>query len=76
MLETQQINVVACLFYRRCGFELDGFDRNLYRGLKLKSLVAIISLLCFFCTLFYISYCHPSPLQTSLFFTILAGVRY
>jgi ribosomal protein S18 acetylase RimI-like enzyme len=33
MLETQNINVAACLFYQRCGFELGGFDRFLYRGL-------------------------------------------
>lgn len=32
MLETQDINVAACRFYQRCGFELGGFDRNLYRG--------------------------------------------
>jgi ribosomal protein S18 acetylase RimI-like enzyme len=33
MLETQNINVPACLFYQRCGFVLGGFDRYLYRGL-------------------------------------------
>jgi streptothricin acetyltransferase len=33
MLETQNINVAACLFYQRCGFTLGGFDRYLYRGL-------------------------------------------
>lgn len=33
MLETQNINVAACLFYQRCGFELGGFDRYLYRGI-------------------------------------------
>jgi streptothricin acetyltransferase len=32
MLETQDNNVAACLFYQRCGFELSGFDRYLYRG--------------------------------------------
>ena len=33
MLETQNINVAACLFYARCGFVLGGYDRFLYRGL-------------------------------------------
>lgn len=33
MLETQNINVAACLFYQRCGFELGGYDRYLYRAL-------------------------------------------
>jgi GNAT superfamily N-acetyltransferase len=33
MLETQNTNVPASLFYQRCGFELGGFDRYLYRGL-------------------------------------------
>ena len=33
MLETQNINVAASLFYERCGFVLGGFDRFLYRGL-------------------------------------------
>jgi ribosomal protein S18 acetylase RimI-like enzyme len=33
MLETQNTNVGACLFYQQCGFELGGFDRYLYRGL-------------------------------------------
>lgn len=33
MLETQDNNVGACLFYARCGFQLGGFDRNLYKGL-------------------------------------------
>jgi ribosomal protein S18 acetylase RimI-like enzyme len=32
MLETQDINVPACIFYQRCGFELGGFDRYLYGG--------------------------------------------
>jgi streptothricin acetyltransferase len=32
MLETQNNNVAACLFYQRCGFTLGGFDRLLYRG--------------------------------------------
>ena len=32
MLETQNVNVAACLFYQRCGFELGGFDRYLYRA--------------------------------------------
>jgi streptothricin acetyltransferase len=34
MLETQNINVSACRFYESCGFELGGFDRNLYKGLN------------------------------------------
>ena len=34
MLETQNINVPACRLYQSCGFELDGFDRNLYKGLN------------------------------------------
>lgn len=33
MLETQNINVAACRLYQSCGFELGGFDRNLYKGL-------------------------------------------
>ena len=33
VLETQNNNVAACRFYERCGFELGGFDRYLYRGL-------------------------------------------
>jgi streptothricin acetyltransferase len=33
MLETQNNNVAACRFYERCGFELGGFDRYLYRAL-------------------------------------------
>lgn len=33
MLETQNINVAACLFYQRCGFVLGGFDRCLYQGI-------------------------------------------
>lgn len=33
MLETQNVNVAACLFYQRCGFELGGFDRYLYRAI-------------------------------------------
>jgi ribosomal protein S18 acetylase RimI-like enzyme len=34
MLETQDINVPACRLYQRCGFELGGFDRNLYKALN------------------------------------------
>lgn len=33
MLETQHNNVPACKLYERCGFQLSGFDKNLYRGL-------------------------------------------
>jgi len=33
-LETQDINVPACLFYENYGFELRGFDMNLYKAQK------------------------------------------
>ncbi len=33
MLETQNINVVACRLYEACGFVLGGFDGYLYRGI-------------------------------------------
>jgi ribosomal protein S18 acetylase RimI-like enzyme len=33
MLETQDNNVAACRLYQRCGFELCGFDTQLYKGL-------------------------------------------
>jgi len=33
MLETQNNNVRACKFYEKCGFQLGGFDKNLYRGI-------------------------------------------
>ncbi len=33
MLETQNINVGACRLYERCGFQLGGFDRLLYKGI-------------------------------------------
>ncbi len=33
-LETQDINVPACLFYENYGFELRGFDMNLYKALN------------------------------------------
>lgn len=33
MLETQNNNVAACKLYESCGFELRGFDQDLYRGL-------------------------------------------
>lgn len=33
MLETQNNNVPACRLYESCGFELGGFDRNLYKGM-------------------------------------------
>lgn len=32
MLETQDNNVPACRLYERCGFELRGFDTQLYKG--------------------------------------------
>ncbi len=34
MLETQDDNVPACLLYQSCGFELCGFDRNVYKAIK------------------------------------------
>lgn len=34
MLETQNNNVGACKIYKRCGFELSGFDRKLYQGIN------------------------------------------
>ena len=33
MLETQDNNSTACLFYESCGFELRGFDTHLYKAL-------------------------------------------
>lgn len=33
MLETQDTNVGACLFYQQSGFRLGGFDRYLYRAI-------------------------------------------
>lgn len=33
VLETQNNNVAACRLYAACGFELRGFDADLYRGL-------------------------------------------
>ena len=33
MLEAQNNNLAACRFYERCGFQLAGFDRLLYRGI-------------------------------------------
>lgn len=32
-LETQDINVPACILYESCGFELRGFDTHLYKAL-------------------------------------------
>jgi ribosomal protein S18 acetylase RimI-like enzyme len=34
MLETQNTNVQACLFYRKCGFVLGGFDYLIYKGVE------------------------------------------
>lgn len=34
MLETQDINAAACRLYQRCGFELGGFERNVYKALN------------------------------------------
>jgi len=33
MLETQNNNAAACRLYEKCGFQLGGFDRFLYRGI-------------------------------------------
>ena len=33
MLETQNNNAPACALYKKCGFELSGFDRYLFKGL-------------------------------------------
>jgi streptothricin acetyltransferase len=33
MLEAQNNNLAACRFYERCGFQLAGFDRLLYKGI-------------------------------------------
>lgn len=37
MLETQNNNASACLFYRSCGFVLGGFDMFLYKGIDRKN---------------------------------------
>ncbi len=34
MLETQNNNVRACKFYESCGFQLKGFDSDLYKGIN------------------------------------------
>lgn len=36
MLETQNNNVKACLFYESCGFRIGGMDACLYKGLDLR----------------------------------------
>jgi GNAT superfamily N-acetyltransferase len=41
MLETQDVNVSACLFYRQYGFTLGGVDRMLYRGTENSSETAL-----------------------------------
>jgi streptothricin acetyltransferase len=33
MLETQNNNAAACALYKKCGFELSGFDKHLFKGL-------------------------------------------
>lgn len=33
MLETQNNNAAACALYKKCGFELSGFDKYLFNGL-------------------------------------------
>ena len=38
MVETQDNNIPAVRFYERCGFQLGGFDRNLYKGVNPKSI--------------------------------------
>jgi GNAT superfamily N-acetyltransferase len=40
-LETQNVNVSACLFYRHYGFTLGGYDRFLYNALPEKDEVAL-----------------------------------
>ena len=40
-LETQNVNVSACLFYRHYGFTLGGYDRYLYNALPEKDEVAL-----------------------------------
>ncbi|MDX7065732.1 hypothetical protein SJ089_22370, partial [Enterobacter hormaechei] len=40
-LETQNVNVSACLFYRHYGFILGGYDRYLYNALPEKDEVAL-----------------------------------
>jgi GNAT superfamily N-acetyltransferase len=41
MLETQDINVPACLFYQQYGFTLGGVDRMFYRGTENSSETAL-----------------------------------
>ena len=40
-LETQNVNVSACQFYRHYGFILGGYDRYLYNALPEKDEVAL-----------------------------------
>lgn len=40
-LETQNVNVPACLFYRNYGFSLGGYDRYLYKALPEKDEIAL-----------------------------------
>lgn len=40
-LETQNVNVPACLFYRNYGFTLGGYDRYLYNALAEKDEIAL-----------------------------------
>lgn len=40
-LETQNVNVPACLFYRNYGFTLGGYDRYLYSALPEKDEIAL-----------------------------------
>jgi ribosomal protein S18 acetylase RimI-like enzyme len=40
-LETQNVNVSACLFYRHYGFTLGGYDRFLYNALPEKDEIAL-----------------------------------
>jgi streptothricin acetyltransferase len=47
MLETQDVNVPACLFYQQYGFTLGGVDRMLYRGTDNSSETALFWYLIF-----------------------------
>ncbi|CAM4085411.1 streptothricin N-acetyltransferase SatA [Bacillus paranthracis] len=37
MLETQNNNVAACKFYKKCGFVIGGFDFLIYKGLDMTN---------------------------------------
>ena len=40
-LETQDVNIRACLLYEKAGFTLSGFDSNLYSGLNSRNEIAL-----------------------------------